>query len=178
MTLLTNENTHLLWQDTLRLAENRCSISLGHELEAYLISLLMRYTSNALLAKRVLAISFLEAQQQQVHHRAVSLQAVGDECLLYAGLFPQAANKRQVKISYYVDLGRSAYISISHNANDLFETLAMDFVVLMDVLQSIGHSSTLMPLEAYELWHDVGSQRAYQILQSYTKGSPIKTSRR
>lgn len=167
MTLLVNENAPLLWQETIKLAETRCSITLDQKLEAYLVSLLMRYTNDVLLAKRVLAINYLEAQQKQAHQREVSLQMVGDECLLYAGLFPQAANKKQVKISYFVELGRSSYISISHTSNDLFETLAFHFVILMDVLQSIGHSSLLMPIEAYDLWQEVGSQRAYNILQSY-----------
>lgn len=132
----------------------------------------MRYTKEVDLAKRTLGLDYLEAQQCQAQERLVLLQMVGDECLLYAGLFPQAASNKQVKISYFVELGQSAYISISQTSQDLFNTLAIHFVLLMDVLQSIGERSLLLPLEAYELWQEVGSQRAYDILQSY-KNQPL-----
>ena len=115
----------------------------------------------------------MEAQKLPANQRTVSLQHVGDQCLLYAGLFPKIAQRRHVKISYFVDIGRSAYISISHKANDLFESLALQFVVLMDVLQSIQQPD-LMPLEAYDQWNTVGSKRALRILQEYSKITPYK----
>src|SRR5262249_52839092 len=103
-----------------------------------------------------------------------SLQNVGDQCLLFVGLFPHAAEKKHVKINYFVDLGRSAYANISHTVNDLYWSLAIQFVALMDVLQSIRHTPDLLPLEAFEQWSELDSQRALQILNEYTKGIPFK----
>lgn len=168
MGLLIHKTSIALWQDVIKHAEEDCSITLEEEIEAYLVTLLARYTNKPEMAKQILAKAFLEALNLQESQRYLSLQHVGDQCLLFAGLFPQAANKKHVKISYFVDLGRSAYASLSHRANDIFNALALDFVVLMDVLQSIRQPSELLPLEAYDQWNEVGSQRALKILQSYS----------
>lgn len=176
MTLLTEQTPLALWQDTIKIAEKRCSIILNEDLESYLTSLLMRYANRPDLAHKVFAMTFLEAQQARALERRMSLQLVGDECLLYAGLFPRAAEKRHVKINYFVDLGRGAYAAISRTNNDLYDSLAVQFVNLMDVLQSIQPNQDLMPLEAYDQWNLVGSQRALKTLQKYTNAGviPIK----
>lgn len=168
MNLLTNDNALILWQDTVKHAEEICAVSLQQELESYLVSLLVHYSRKPEVAKQVFAATFLEAMHAHDNH---SLQQMGDQCLLFAGLFPRAAEKKLVKISYFVDLGRSAYTSISTKTNDLFGSLAFQFVVLMDVLQSIRPQPNLLPLEAYEQWNEVGSQRALKILREYTKNN-------
>ena len=166
MSLLTKENSLLLWHDVVKHAEYRCSIKLKEELEAYLVSLLVRYTNNPEVARQIVATAFLEAMQKHKHQRDTSLQCVGDQCLIFAGLFPKVAEKRHVKIGYFVNLGRSAYAAISGKANDFFGSLSLQFVAMMDVLQSIPESSSLMPLEAYEQWEEVGSQRALKIFKA------------
>ena len=173
MQLLTNANPLALWQDVIKQAENRCEVMLKQELEAYLATLLNRYTNQPELIKQTLAKGFLAAQQQTQHERQFSLQVVGDQCLLFAGLFPATAEKRLVSIGYFVEIGRSAYSSISSCANDLFQLLAMQFVVLMDVLQSIREYPDLLPLQAYDQWQEVGSLRALRILRSYSKHNGI-----
>lgn len=173
MDLLIN-NTLSLWHEVIRNAENRCSISLDEDLEAYLVSLMIRYTNQPEVVKQILATTFLDALQKHSRERDVSLQHVGDQCLIFAGLFPHSAAKKQVKVKYFVDLGRSAYSSISQTTNDLFGSLAFQFVALMDVLQSIHQKPQLLPLEAYEQWEMLGSKRAYQILHEYSDDLTIK----
>lgn len=174
MSLLTNTSPLALWHEVIKTAEDRCAITLKHELESYLISLMMRYTNKPELAKKIMAIAYLDALQLRSMEREVSLQHVGDQCLIYAGLFPRLAEKRNVKLSYFVDLGRSAYSMVSKNTDDLFDSLALQFVMLMDVLQSIRCHDEMLPLEAYAQWNELGSQRAYLILSEYTKAIPIK----
>lgn len=177
MTLLTNTTTVVLWQDVIKHAEESCSISLKEELEAYLVSLLIRYTNKPEVAKQILAIAYLEGLQLRLRERSVILQHVGDQCLLFAGLFPRIAEKRHVKIGYFVDLGRGAYSAVSRTTNDLYSSLALQFVTLMDVLQSIPQYPALLPLEAYEQWEEVGSQRALKILQAYSSQNVIPIRR-
>jgi len=174
MTMLTNPSSLVLWHDVVKNAEIRCSITLDENLEAYLIALLIRYSNRPDLAQQVFATAFLKAMQLHERQRSSSLQHVGDQCLLYAGLFPRAAEKRHVKVNYFVDLGRAAYGAISKTANDLYWMLAIEFVMLMDVLQSIRPTTDLLPLQAYEQWDELDSQRARLILQEYTRGIPIK----
>jgi hypothetical protein len=172
--LLTNKSSLGLWHEVVQGAEKRCQVALEDKLESYLISLLVQYTNRPEVVRQIFAEAFLKALQLHEIERNSSLQNVGDQCLLFAGLFPHAAKRRQVKISYFVDLGQSAYAGISKRTNDLFSSLALQFVVLMDVLQSIRPTSDLLPLEAYEQWNEVGSQRALKILKEYTNAIPIK----
>lgn len=175
MSLLTDKQVFNLWHEIVTDAQEDCAIELHPQLKNYLVTLLMRYTNQPELAQHVFATSFLEAyQRQQQQQRILGLQIVGDHCLIFAGLFPHAAHKRHVKLSYFVDLGRSAYSSVSQTANDLYWLLAIQFVMLMDVLQSIRPNNQLLPIEAYEQWRDLESQRALKILQSYTHGIPLK----
>lgn len=172
MTLLTHETPVLLWQEVVKNAESHCSIVLNQDLEAYLISLLVRYTNKPEIAQQVFANAYLDALQKQQKHRSVLLQAIGDQCLIYAGLFPAQAEKRHVKLAYFVGLGQSAYSMVSPSTNDLYSVLALKFVTLMDVLQSIRPTTDMLPLQAYERWHELGSQYAWQMLQKITKGVP------
>lgn len=168
MRVMTRPNSILLWQDVVRDAEGVCAIQLDHELEAYLAWLLYRYTDRPDIVKRVIATAFLQAMQLREQQRNFFLQEVGDQCLLIAGLFPRIHQRRMVKLSYFVDLGRAAYLGISTQTTSLYGSLAFQFVMLMDVLQSIRQPPDLLPLEAYEQWTELGSQRALTILQSYT----------
>ena len=175
MGLLIKDSSLELWEEVIRKAEDRCAISLKQNIESYLVSLLIRYTNQPEIAKQILATAFLEAIQLKHNQRNTALQYVGDKCLLYAGLFSQIAEKKQVKISYFVELGRSAYAAIDKTqSDDLFWSLALQFVGVMDVLQSIREEPDLLPLQAYEQWTSLGSKRAFQILQTYTQGLPIK----
>lgn len=174
MSLLTGTTSLVLWHDAIKQAEDRCAIALKEDLESYLVSLLIRYINKPEIAKQVFATAFLEAMQLQENQRHFSLQTVGDQCLLFAGLFPHAAESRHVKVSYFVKIGQAAYLSVSETTNDLFKSLALQFVVLMDVLQSIRGYPDLLPLDAYEQWQELGSQRALRMLKEYTHGIPFK----
>lgn len=167
MNLLTADNATQLWQCVVKEAERDCSVTLNQSLEAYLTSLLIRYTNQADISKRILATSFLEAVQDKTPHRNQTLQTVGDDCLIYTGLFPHATRRRLVQIDYFVDLGRSAYLAISGQAAELYTALAGEFVMLMDVLQSI-RPELLEPYEAYLQWRLCGSQYAKRLLKRYT----------
>lgn len=169
MSLLVNDNPHVLWHETIKEAENRCSVQLDQHLEIYLVSLLTRYTDKPDMVKRLFATALLEALEKAEAERNVMLQRVGDECLIFSGFFPRAAEQRHVNIRYFVDIGRSAYSNMSHT---LFDNLATEFVSLMDVLQSIKSDVDLLPLEAYEQWEMLGSKRALKILQGYSRNSP------
>ena len=164
----------VLWRDLIKGAEDRCEVNLQHEIESYLVQLLIRFTSHTEIGQEIMATSFLDAINEQQAPCRYSLAHVGDQCLLLSGLFPGIAERRHVKISYFVDLGRSAYATISDTTSDLYGSLALQFVVLTDILQSVNESKTLMPMEAYDLWQELGSKRAFKILQEQTKcGIPV-----
>jgi hypothetical protein len=179
MKLLINPNPNGLWRDIIHEAEANCRSKLQVELEAYLVNLLVRYSTQPELASQIMATQFLEGAKLSPSERAVALQHVGDSCLLYSGLFPGIAEKRRVKISYFIDMGRSAYSTISTTSNDLYDLLTKSFVAIMDLLQSLRsyskHHPDLMPLQAYDLWNESGSQRALRTLRQFSNASPMRT---
>lgn len=161
-------NTELiLWREAIQAAETRCHVNLAAELESYLVSLLIRFTPHSDLARHVMAVEYLRAMQESQSVRRYALATVGDQCLVITGIFPDFANRRQVNTRYFVELGRSAYANIADTATDIYTMLAQQFVLLMDVLQAVNERHILLPLQAYELWQELGSQRALAILQGY-----------
>ncbi len=176
-TLILQPTATSHWKQLLQDAENQCRCRLGEEVESYLVFTLMRFTQNPELATTALAPDFLKAHRLAGQARQQQLRDLGDHCLLLTGLFPQRAEKRLVKISYYVDLGQSAYDHLSQILRralaDLYRNLARHFVQLMDVLQNIRREPALQPLQALELWSDTASENAYRILTGATSGSPV-----
>ena len=171
MSLVVHPNPRVLWYDLVKEGESSCATPLNIALENYLISLLQRYTDRPQIANNVLEVAFLEAIQKDNLNPAI-LRDVGDQCLLFTGLFPRRAQKRLVKVSYFVNLGRSAYSAVSHSNDDIFSSLSIQFVSIMDILQAIGCHPELLPLEAFEQWHDLGSRRSFQLLQDYFRILP------
>ncbi len=175
--LVLNPTQVAQWHALIDEAQKSTHHDLGEELESYLVFLLIRFTTQPDLANRILALDYLESMQQHGKRRINALKNVGDHCLLFSGLFPQRAKHRQVKLSYFINLGRSAYQELSNNTRpsttSLFNALSLHFIALMDTLHSIralGNTPCLDPLQAYELWRDTGSEYALKTLSQ--KGDP------
>lgn len=180
--LLVDRHATAQWHDLVKEAEAYNGVSLDEELESYLVFLLMRYTGKPELAAKVMALDYLHGAQTVGAERKERMRDVGDQCLLYSGLFPKRAEKRRVRVSYYVDLGRSAYQNVAEAAQaamaEMFAHLAESFVSLMDTLQAMRNmhcpaNAELDPIRAFELWQDTGSHQARTILGRSTAATPI-----
>lgn len=156
------------WKQIIQQAEDRSQRVLDEDVESYLIFTLMRFTQSPHLASRVLAPEFLGSAQLTGAARQNRLRDVGDECLLLSGLFPQVAERRLVQPGYYVQLGQTAYDHLGQLLQQalakLYQQLASCFVSMMDVLQHVRQDSSLMPLQAYDLWQQTGSRSAHRQL--------------
>ena len=158
------------WHALIREAEAECSCHLDESMESYLVFTLMRFMKDQDLASQAMALDYLRSHHLPKSMRLDQLRDIGDQCLLVSGLYPRRAEKRLVRVSYYVNMGRSAYHHISDqvqkSAGDLYRELAEAFVILMDLLQTIREFSTpaLQPIQNLELWSDTGSQRAFERL--------------
>ncbi|MBI3773642.1 MAG: hypothetical protein HY272_13210 [Gammaproteobacteria bacterium] len=161
------------WQALVTEAETLAHRPLDENLESYLVFTLMRFTQQPALASSILSLEFLNGLQQSGHLRQEQLRDVGDKCLLFSGLFPHLAKRRLVKISFFVDLGRSAYQQVQcvspTGMAQLYGQLATDFVSLMDVLHAMRELDDQHPaldtLSNFELWEDTGSEQARAQLQ-------------
>ncbi len=155
------------WQKLVCEAEAELGVALDEELESYLVFTLMRYTSRADMASQVMALDYLEAMQGTASVNGQKMREVADQCLLLTGLFPARVQRRRVSITYYVDLGRSAYQYLAENLASmtlLYSRMAEQFVQAMDTLHAIRQlgegSLQLEPLEAYALSQQTGSRVA------------------
>ena len=171
MTTLVLQPTDLAqWHALVNEAQAACDCHLDEPIESYLVFLLMRFADRPEMARKIMALEFLRAQSPDAR-QLDSLRDVGDQCLLFSGLFPKIAEKRMVRVSYFVNLGRSAYDQLAslvdRQSERLFSNLAGGFVAAMDVLHAMrGLSGTpaLEPLAAAELWEDTGSHSALRTL--------------
>lgn len=156
------------WHTLVREAEQDYGMALDEAMQSYLVFTLMRFARDPALNKQVLALDYLESHKLPEIRRSEQLRNIGDQCLLVTGLYPQSAEKRQVGVNYYVDLGRSAYHHIStitqQGVAQLYQELARQFILLMDLLQTIRQYSTpaMQPLAAMEVWQQHGNRGALQ----------------
>jgi hypothetical protein len=173
--LFEHNNATSEWHSLVCEASNFCHIELTEDLESYLVFMLMRFTDAPDIAHSVLALEFLGSAHQVGKQRQQTLRDVGDTCLLFTGFFPGRAQRRRVRISYYIKLGKTAYSSLSGCSKDsmspLFTDLSDQFVPLMDVLQSMRELESsclsLDALQAEEIWNDTGSQHALETLHKF-----------
>lgn len=136
------------WHELVQKAQGVRDLKLPEDLESYLVYLLMRFTEKTSLSESVLAIDFLEAQQAQPFSH--KLQEVGDKCLLFSGLFPKRAEKKNVGEHYFVHIGQSAYHSAAHSNTTqprLYQALAEEFLALMHTLRAMRHTNETIDLE-------------------------------
>ena len=161
------------WHALVNEAESAANLTLDETSESYLVFLLMRFTDKPEMAGSLLGQEFLEGLERSGRAGLEGLRDVGDKCLLYSGLFPRRAQRRLVKVSYFVDLGRSAYHHLhshsGHGLSDLYGQLVASFVPMMDVLQRIreldGNGPAMDALSAMELWQDTNSAQARRCVE-------------
>lgn len=178
--LVINPSSTCQWQDLILEASKARAINLSEDIESYLVFLLMRFSNVTDIVSKVVALDFLNSQHMTGTQKHQALQEVGDSCLMFAGLFPGRARKKSLKISYYVNVGQTAYLSAAEQTThlaSLFVDLCEQFVPLMDILQTTRELNSeqlaLDPIEASELWQDTSSNHARESIQSFANSNPM-----
>ncbi len=144
------------WLSLINEAQTRQSTYLCEDVESYLVFLLMRFTSELDYISKAIGLEMMHLNGKPGAVVQEKLKSIGDTCLLYTGLFPEVANKRNVSKSYYVDLGKVAFNNLSNHAieemKEIFEALSYDFVSITGILQGMrninGHEQSLSLQEA------------------------------
>ncbi len=160
------------WHKLVQAAEADYGCHLDETMQSYLVFTLMRFMKKQDLNTQALALEYLQTHGLPSLMKQEQLRDIGDQCLLVSGLYPKRAEKKLVRVSYYVNLGRTAYHNLSDCAQqgiaELYSQLEETFTLLMDLLQTIRqyNSPAMQPIAAMELWSDTGSRFAYNQLAS------------
>lgn len=183
LNLTTNPGSDAQWRALVGEAEASTGCVLGERLETYLIHLLIRVSTRADLCEGLLALDQLIGRSP-LKPRADHLRDIGDQCLLFAGLFPDLAEERGVRLGQFVSLGQTAYRQLHELLQDesraLFADLSLAFTTLLDLLHTMrelrDHEAALTPLHAFDLWWDTGSLRALRYIRASTGAFPVRHS--
>jgi len=172
------------WQSLVQEAQTACDRTIDETLESYLVFMLMRFADRPHCTARIMAQDYLESQHLSGAHRIDRLREVGDHCLLFSGLFPQLAENRLVRISYFVNIGRNSYRQLSavldRSWASVYGHLSEAFIVLMDILHAmreLGGEPLLTPIQAMELWQETGSRRCYRQVCRDSHTVPVNGNR-
>ncbi len=130
------------WHALVHEAQASTCLILNENTESYLVFLLMRFCHTSRLLDSVVALDFLHAMHTTQRHKMQLLQEVGDKSLLFCGLFPGIAQKKQVSLSYFTELGQAAYLSVGELYDEpqlasLYYELSQNFLILQQILQAM-----------------------------------------
>lgn len=170
------------FKDSIAQAMQKQRVAADDHTAYYLVNLLTLAArpESHLDGRRPLALMLAEAAGAAgSQERNFALQQVGDTSLFVAGFFGESFPRRLVDVDYYIDIGGSAYGSLSANVRgtlrgrvfgSVFAELAEKFREFVDVLAEVRDAAKGIDdvdvLRMYELWLRTKSARAARLLRS------------
>jgi len=131
----------VLWASLICDAAAVLTYHLDEELQSYVVFLLMRFVDNPDISNKILALEYIKGLRCSGGRHHDQLRDVGDICLLYAGLFPDRAQRKRVSKNYFTELGRGAYQVLSDNPvhiqRHVYQRLSDTFTPIAQILQAI-----------------------------------------
>lgn len=122
--------------DLVKRAENELTITLEHNIEAYLVHLFAYYLDKPNINTEPLGVKLLSSNTLPITTRKTVLKEVGDECLLIHAM--EWGKHRWPSNNYYADLGQTAYTNrafVVRPTEEIFDDLAVEFQTVTKVLR-------------------------------------------
>jgi len=164
----------------------RNDVAVDEHTSCYVVNLLTLYSRSEALFDagengpelKPVALQLAEAVDRSTEELNQALRRVGDQSLFIAGFLGDGLSQKLVDIDYYVNIGGSAYATLSSNSHlsrrgtalaKVFAELAEKFVEFVDVLtdlrgKALADQQNLLRL--YEIWTRTGSKRAARLLRA------------
>lgn len=173
---IERQNLVEYFREQVRSAMHHQGKELPEIVEFYLVNLLLEYSKNEKMQRHgeTLALILARALEVDYETRVALLKHLGDISLYVSGFFPVSLSRKLVDIDYYVQMGETAYGTLStlmerqSTFADIFGQLAERFVESMDILSEVSHQANLRNelglLKIYETWLKTGSDRLKQLL--------------
>ncbi len=128
------------WYSMINEAKETHGYHFDEGLDHYLVLTLDSFLKDTNIKSNILALLYLENIQHESFKTTQNIRYVGDQCLIISGLFPERAQKKNVSLNYYIELGKSSYLKLATASqhlkldHELFYRLSTHFVGLMDIL--------------------------------------------
>lgn len=122
--------------DIVRRAECELTVTLAHEVEAYIVHLFAHFLDKPLVNTEPIGIKLLESTHKPIPQRKALLKEIGDECLLINSM--EWGKHRWPSTSYYSDLGVTAYMNrayVERPPEAIYDELAYDFNLATKILR-------------------------------------------
>lgn len=177
------------FKDSVGDAMSRQGVAAEDQTAYYVVNLLTSFARSEALFDRTengtelkpLALVLAEVvDSQRAEERQYALQRVGDISLFVAGFFGEGMARRLVDVDYYVNMGGSAYSTLSEQVRGslrgqvfaaVFAELSAKFMEFVDVLAEVRSEASARQdidiLRMYELWQRTGSRRAERALRRH-----------
>lgn len=158
--LILNPTDISQWYALVNEAEAAAQLALSENTESYLVFLLKRFSQTTHLLESVVALDLLNAMHSIGSRHVEMLRDVGDKSLLLCGLFPGVADKRHVKLEYYSEMGKAAYLTAgelqANKSADLYFQLSQQFLNMQQVLQAMRNDFALLENKSAEIINFTG----------------------
>lgn len=161
------------FRDLVREAISKRGNGAKEGVEFYLVNLL-KESMTATDLEEPLAFLYLRATRADSALRVKLLKRLGDFSLFITGFFPESLTRHLVGVNYYIQMGESAYGSLSailarrSALAEIFSELSGGFVSYMDILSEVSEKAGVRKdtdlLRLYDLWIKTGSRRAAEVL--------------
>lgn len=164
------------WRALLTKAQFVARVELHGLVEEYLVGVLFRTAiAPASVDANIIATNTGRCEEAQ---DIDSLRAIGDHCLIHAGLYPEHALGGEVPLANFVRVGAAAYREFGKlTADPMFTLLADCYVEIIGVLHTLrdveDDAACLDPMNAFQLWQDTGSTHAWHTLRQFTDALPV-----
>ena len=126
---MTNWDTYVKESyQLIKEAEQQLTISLKHDVEAYVVHLFAHFLDKPNVNTEPLGIKLLASNVMPVPQRKQVLKEIADECLLINAM--EWNKRRWPSNSYYAEIGQTAYINrafVVRPAEDIFDDMALEF---------------------------------------------------
>ena len=135
--VMTNWETYVKESYSLiKEAEQALSITLEHNVEAYLVHLFAHFMDKPNINTEPVGIKLLTSANLPIAQRKVLLKDVGDECLLINAM--EWNKRRWPSNNYYAEMGQMAYMNRAfavRPVEDIYDDLSMEFDTVTQVLR-------------------------------------------
>ncbi len=115
----------------------------------------------------VLADMMHEARDADVYRRISILRRLGDTSLMISGYFPEALNRRNVDVRYYVQMGEVAYAQLDDlsDTGSVYGELSAQFINFSELIQDVSVEIRTIDSRPEELLEMYSTSRSPGILK-------------